>query len=82
MIISNYQDPFGDKEPLVHDDLQRLNHDRATASFDTTTRKQLPYVDEEPNHFSSAHDRPEESSLVYNAADIGRSDNYHDLGSA
>jgi hypothetical protein len=80
MIISNHQDfnhadSFGDKEPLVHDDFQGLSHDKTTASFDTG--KQSLYVDEDFNHFPSS---PEEYPLVHNAADVGRSANYRDLG--
>ena len=88
MIISNYPDykhadavQVGDEDTLVHDDFQ-LSHDKSSASFNIG--KQLPYVDEDTvniNHLpdSDPYKSLEESSLVHNAADVGRSDNYRDL---
>ena len=86
MIISNYPDykhadavQVGDEDTVVHDDFQGLSHDKSSASFNTG--KQLPYVDEDMNinHLPDPYKNLEESSLVHNAADVGRSDNYRDL---
>jgi membrane associated rhomboid family serine protease len=49
-----------------------MSYHKSTVSFDTG--KQLPYIDED-----SSLKNPEESPLVHNAADVGRSDNFRDL---
>jgi hypothetical protein len=82
MIILNHQDyngtdPFGDANTLVDDTRSDshvpMSYHKSTVSFDTG--KQLPYIDED-----SSLKNPEESPLVHNAADVGRSDNFRDLG--
>lgn len=84
MIISkdqdySYKDPFADKDPHVHDAFQESSHYESTASFNTG--ESLPHVNEDFNHFPNAQNSGlEESPLVHNAADVGRSDNYRDLG--
>jgi hypothetical protein len=77
MIITNHQDytridTFGDKDTLVHNDFQGLSHDKSAVSFDTVNE----------DHFPDAHKSLEESPLAHNAADVGRSENYSDLGRA
>jgi hypothetical protein len=86
MIILNHQDynrtdPFGDNNTLIDDTRTDshvpMSYDKSTPSFDTG--KQLPYIDDF-SHPPNAHTNSEESPLVHSAADVGRSDNFRDLG--
>lgn len=53
-------------------------------NHDTQSTKAMSYVDEDYNHYPSkplpAIDDRQDAPLVYNAADVGRSGGYQDLG--
>jgi hypothetical protein len=79
MIILNHQgynrtDPFDDDDTVHGTDFQGT---KGTTSFDIG--KQPPF-DKDFHHPSNTQKNLEESPLVHNAADMGRSNNYRDLG--
>jgi len=83
----NHTDSFGDNDTLARRDSRTDFHDfhsfQGLSHHSDDTGKQLPYVDEDFNRLPNSQKNLEDSQyapLVHNAADIGRSSNYHDLG--
>lgn len=57
---------------------------KAPSSDTDSAGNRLTYIDDDIDHYQSQHkkhlDESQDASLVYNAADVGRSGNYQDLG--
>ena len=76
-----HTDPFGDNVPLAYASQTDFH---SSAEDKSPTGNRLAYHDENSNHFPNPYmktlDDSQDASLVHNAATVGRSDNYRDLG--